>query len=112
MNTKACELPAYLYFCYPACSAGLPYYLPWRALTHAEAPNLLLAGKTMSQSFYANAITRLHPTEWSAGAAAGGGAALMAARGWSSADALAHIGEVQALLVSDAVKNRLEWTGL
>ena len=90
----------------------VPYYLPWRALTHAEAPNLLLAGKTMSQSFYANAITRLHPSEWSSGAAAGAGAALMAARAWDSADVLANIGELQALLVSDAVRNPIEWTGL
>ena len=39
-------------------------------MTHSDAPNLVLAGKTMAQSFYANAITRLHPSEWSSGAAA------------------------------------------
>lgn len=66
----------------------------------------------MSQSFYASAITRLHPSEWSSGAAAGAGAALMAARAWDSADVLANIGELQALLVSDAVRNPIEWTGL
>jgi len=108
----SCALPAYLDFCYPNCSVGLPYYLPWRAMTHADSPNVVLAGKTMAQSFYANAITRLHPSEWSGGAAAGAGAALMAARGWSSADALAHISELQALVAGPAVGNPLEWTGL
>ena len=106
----SCELPAYLNFCYPSCSAGLPYYLPWRALTHAQSPNLLLAGKTMAQSFYANAITRLHPSEWSSGAAAGAGAALMAARAWTSADVFANIGVLQELLTSDAVGVPIDWT--
>jgi hypothetical protein len=105
---KSCELPPYLYFCYPNCSVGLPYYLPWRALTHMQAPNLLLAGKTMSQSFYANAITRLHPSEWSSGAAAGAGAALMAARAWSSADVFDNVGVLQDLLVKVGVP--IEWT--
>ena len=97
-----------------ACSLqeGLPYYLPWRALTHAEAPNLLVAGKSMSQSFYANAITRLHPSEWSSGAAAGAGAALMVARGWNSSDVLASIGVLQTLVAGDAVRNPIEWSGL
>jgi len=36
----------------------------------------------------------------------------MAINGWSSADVLDNIKELQALLVSDAVQNRLEWTGL
>jgi hypothetical protein len=31
---------------------------PFRALTNAESPNLLVAGKSMSQSFWANAATR------------------------------------------------------
>jgi len=106
----SCELPAYLNFCYPSCAAGLPYYLPWRALTHAEAPNLLLAGKTMAQSFYANAITRLHPSEWSSGAAAGAGAALMVARGWTSTDVFDNVAVLQALLVTDAVGVPIEWT--
>ena len=66
----------------------------------------------MSQSFYANAITRLHPSEWSSGAAAGAGAALMAARGWDSAQVYANITVLQELLKSDAVGQPLEWSGL
>lgn len=64
----------------------------------------------MSQSFYANAVTRLHPSEWSSGAAAGAAAALMAARGWSSSDAYANVKELQALVASPAVGNPLEWS--
>ena len=71
-----------------------------------------MAGKTMAQSFYANAITRLHPSEWSSGAAAGAGAALMAARGWDSAQVYSNISTLQALLVSDVVGLPLAWTGL
>jgi hypothetical protein len=108
----SCTLPSYLDFCYPQCSVGLPYYLPWRAMTHSDSPNLVLAGKTMAQSFYANAITRLHPSEWSSGAAAGAGAALMAARAWSTSDVLANIADLQALVSSDAVQNPVEWSGL
>lgn len=80
-------------------------------MTHVQSPNLLLAGKTMSQSFYANAITRLHPSEWSSGAAAGAGAALMVARAWTSADVFANIGVLQELLTSDEVGVPIEWTG-
>ena len=43
---------------------GKPYYIPLRALMVGGAPNLLAAGKTMSQSFHANSNTRLHPSEW------------------------------------------------
>jgi hypothetical protein len=61
--------------------------------------NLLVAGKSLAQTFFANGATRLHPEEWTTGAAAGATAVLMVQRGWAStADALAHVGEVQALL--------------
>ena len=46
-----------------------PFYIPLRALLVGGAPNLLVAGKTMSQSFHASASTRLHPSEWTSGAA-------------------------------------------
>ena len=51
-----------------------PYFVPFRALTSDEVPNLLLAGKTMAQTFLANAATRFHPVEWATGAAAGAAA--------------------------------------
>ncbi len=54
-----------------------PYYIPFRALTSEYASNLLIPGKSMAQSFLANAATRLHPTEWSTGVAAGAAAFAM-----------------------------------
>ena len=39
-----------------------PYYIPFRALTVHNATNLLVAGKTISQTFHANGATRLHPS--------------------------------------------------
>lgn len=44
-----------------------PYYIPFRALTVESVGNLLVAGKTMSQSLHANSATRLHPEEWATG---------------------------------------------
>ena len=61
------EYPAYIKEQYDT----LPFYIPFRALTHHKYGNVLVAGKTMSQSFLANSATRLHPTEWSTGTAAG-----------------------------------------
>lgn len=49
----------------------LPYFIPFRALTNETVPNLLVAGKTMAQTFHANGATRLQPVEWNSGAAAG-----------------------------------------
>jgi hypothetical protein len=65
-NIDTCTKPSYM-----SGSSTLPYYIPFRALTHGEAPNLLVAGKTMATTFYANAASRLHPAEWSSGVAAG-----------------------------------------
>lgn len=43
----------------------------FRSLTNAKYDNLLVAGKTIAQSFLVNAATRLHPVEWSSGTGAG-----------------------------------------
>lgn len=48
-----------------------PYFIPFRALTNRDVDNLLVAGKTMAQTFHANAAIRLQPEEWNTGAAAG-----------------------------------------
>ena len=61
-----CALGDYIYFdahnmhnCKPLQFAGAlkPYYIPLRALTNAKYANLLVAGKTMSQTNAANAAT-------------------------------------------------------
>ncbi len=85
----------------------LPFFIPFRALTNERFGNLLVAGKTMSQSFLANAATRLHPIEWSSGTAAGVAAADMARHGRNSRDELGQIAELQGLVRK---KTPIDWT--
>jgi hypothetical protein len=108
-NTDYCTVPPYLNYTVDPGPA-LPYYLPFRALTVEGAPNLLVAGKTMAQTFYANAVTRLHPTEWASGTAAGAAAALMAANGWDSSEMFTERARLQALLAGPTFGQPLEWT--
>lgn len=44
-----------------------PYYIPFRALTVQNTDNVLVAGKSIAESFHANGATRLHPSEWTTG---------------------------------------------
>ena len=87
--------------------AALPYYIPFRALTSGDVANMLVAGKSMAQSTLANTATRLHPTEWHTGIAAGVAAAWMSAREVDSRAALERVAEVQARIGRWAP---LEWT--
>ena len=68
---------------------------------------MLVAGKTMAQSFMANSATRLHPTEWSTGTAAGVAAAYMSQTGKTSRQTLESIAEVQSLV---RAKTPIDWT--
>jgi hypothetical protein len=78
---------------------NLAFYIPFRALTVAGAPNLLVAGKSIAATFKANAATRTHPGEWSTGAAAGQAAALMVVKGWvDTAEVLENVAVLQAAL--------------
>ena len=72
---KGCSMPPYVV---NFDSHPLPFYIPFRALTNSKIPNLLVAGKTMAQSFMTNAASRLHPIEYSTGSAAGVAAAFLA----------------------------------
>lgn len=85
-----CKLPDYM-----NKSLTLPFFIPFRALTNKAFDNLLVAGKTMAQSFHANAATRLHPIEWHSGVAAGVAAAHMNQYQISSELALKNIGDIQ-----------------
>jgi hypothetical protein len=87
---KTCNLPAYM-----NKAATLPFFIPFRALTNKAFDNLLVAGKTMAQSFHANAATRLHPIEWHSGIAAGVAAAHMNQYQISSELALKNISDIQ-----------------
>jgi hypothetical protein len=100
---SGCTMPEYVV----AAHDTLPFCIPFRALTHRELGNLLVAGKTMAQSFLANSATRLHPIEWSTGTAAGVAAAHMAATGRDSREALAAIEELQSLVKA---KTPIDWT--
>ena len=72
-------MPAYM-----SSAATVPYYVPFRALTHRDADNLLVAGKTSAATFYANSALLLHPSEWSTGVAAGAAAVLSVVKGQQS----------------------------
>ena len=65
-----------------------PFYLPLRSHTNKGIDNLLVAGKSISQTFAANSATRLHPIEFSSGVAAGVSAAMMIRNNYSTADLL------------------------
>ena len=82
--------------------------MPFRALTSWDAPNLLVAGKGMAQTFYANAATRLHPEEWVAGVAAGAAAGIMVEQRWGAARLYYNVSVLQAALVEEG--SPLEWT--
>jgi hypothetical protein len=90
-----------------ADGATLPYFIPFRALTNRDVANLLVAGRTMAQSWIANGATRLHPEEWTTGLAAGVAAAAMARDGLSATDALRAISAIQQRIRHYAP---LEWT--
>lgn len=81
----------------PAVVHPYPYYIPFRALTNVTTENLLLAGKTIAQSFWASTSTRLQPEEFAIGQAAGAAAGWMSRNNVSSTQAaLNRISEVQA----------------
>jgi FAD-dependent oxidoreductase family protein len=84
----------------------LPFYIPLRALTNEKYGNLIVAGKTMAQSFLANSATRLHPIEWSSGTAAGVVAAWMAERKATTADAQRELDAVRDLI---AKQTPVDW---
>lgn len=100
LNT--CKLPAYM-----NRADTLPFFIPFRALTNKSFDNLLVAGKTMAQSFHANAATRLHPIEWHSGIAAGVSAAHMFQYQISSKLALDNIADIQARV---AKHQPINWT--
>ena len=105
MDAAVCAYPSYI----DAGSPVLPYYIPFRALTVDGAPNMLVAGKLMATSFFANAAMRLHPEEWVSGEAAGVAAALMVTNKWASTlAALENVQVIQQALLARG--SPLNWT--
>ncbi|MGL4514994.1 MAG: FAD-dependent oxidoreductase [Lacipirellulaceae bacterium] len=98
-----CTYPPYVHENHPT----LPFYVPLRALTNERYANLLVAGKTMAQTFLANSATRLHPIEWSSGTAAGVMAAEMARSGATAAEACDDAERLRGLV---ARYTPIDWT--
>ncbi|MBS2017602.1 MAG: FAD-dependent oxidoreductase [Deltaproteobacteria bacterium] len=101
---SGCRYPSYVQ---AAGHETLPFFVPFRALTNRDVSNLLVAGKTMAQSFLANAATRLHPIEWATGTAAGAASAHMAKWGLTSRAALVAIDDIQTVV---RAKTPIDWT--
>lgn len=74
-NGEKCQSSNYPkgYTAYPR-----PFTLPMRSHTNSKISNLLVAGKTMAQTFHVNSATRLHPIEFASGTGAGALASFMA----------------------------------
>jgi hypothetical protein len=98
--------------CYkePANSLPPPYYIPFRALTNRDVKNLLVAGKTMAQTFLANASTRVHPGEMASGTAAGMAASFMIKN--KIQDTSQVMNKIPALRTYSAKRTPSDWTGL
>ena len=95
LSADQCRLPDYVFKETPYTR---PFFIPFRALTNKTKDNLLVAGRTMAQSFWANSATRLQPIEWSTGTAAGAAAAFMYRWNASSLTALGSIKDIQSIV--------------
>ncbi len=73
-RNPGCSMPAHIH---AANHSPMPFTLAMRAHTNRDVDNLLVAGKTMAQTFLVNAATRLHPIEFASGTGAGVMAAYM-----------------------------------
>ncbi len=76
-------------------------------MTNQKYGNLLVAGKTMAQTFVAISATRLHPIEWSSGTAAGVAAAQMASSSCTSGKLLEEVGKLQLRVKA---RQPIDWT--
>ncbi|MCH9680019.1 MAG: FAD-dependent oxidoreductase, partial [Deltaproteobacteria bacterium] len=105
LDSGVCSLPSYVG---QIPHETMPYFIPFRAITNRDVDNLMVAGKTMAQSFVANAAIRLQPIEWSSGIGAGAAAAHMHHAGHpTTTEVLIDIAAVQARIRNYAPT---EWT--
>eukprot|EP01084_Bolivina_argentea_P175721 304234_1 len=89
---------------------NVPFYIPFRSIANNELNNLLFAGKVIAQSFYANAATREHPTEWNTGVAAGGTAFYMIINNINDSETVYNqIEKLQQLLQEQYIDQPLDW---
>jgi hypothetical protein len=109
-GTKWCSYPRYMSDKIRVPNSTIPYFIPFRALTVAGAPNLLVAGKSMATSFLTNSVTRLHPNEWASGTAAGVAAAMMSELNLSSVQMAVNVSRLQDRLRSLGVPLAFNFT--
>ena len=101
------KYPSYINYSNPN---NVPFWIPFRALTNIEMNNLIVVGKCISQSFYANSATRTHPTEWSTGVAGGATAIFMRLNQLNTTlQVYKQIDKFQQFLTSDIIGQPLEW---
>lgn len=92
----------------PCC----PYRIPLGALIPLDTENLVAAGKCLGVTHVANGTTRMHPTEWNIGEAAGHLAAMCLADALTPAqvhESPALIGVLQERLARAGVEMRWPW---
>ncbi|KAK6169236.1 hypothetical protein SNE40_020321 [Patella caerulea] len=77
----------------------LPFHIPFRALTNQDFDNLLVAGKSMAQTEAGNAPSRMHPTEFLTGEAAGTASIMMLEQQLTTRQLYDQIKELQDELV-------------
>lgn len=82
---KWCELPSYMSNVVRRPNSTIPFFIPFRALTVADAPNLLVAGKSMATTFLTNSVT------WASGTAAGVAAFMMSVLNLTSMQMAANV---------------------
>ena len=107
---KWCSFPRYMRDAMRLPNSTVPYFIPFRALTVAGAPNMLVAGKSMATSFLTNAVTRLHPNEWASGTAAGVAATMMSELNLTSTEMAANVSKLQDRLRSLGVPLAFNFT--
>ena len=105
-----CKLPPYIKNVVRRPNSTIPFFIPFRALTVADAPNLLVAGKSMATSFLTNSVTRLHPNEWTSGTAAGVAASMMSTLNLTSVQMAANVSGLQDRLRSLGVPLAFNFT--
>jgi hypothetical protein len=91
-KNAGCSMPAHVNSKSGSHPAG--FYLSLRAHTNKDVENLLVAGKTMAQTFLLNAATRLHPIEFASGTGAGVAAAVMSGKQMTSKALVSSEGDV------------------
>jgi len=86
-----------------------PFTLPFVAHTNKDFENLLVAGKSISQTYYVNAATRLQPIEFNSGWGAGAAAEHMWRWGITSYKTVRNEGGARTAIQTKVAVNQPIW---